>query len=217
MKEPSTFNPDLFKKLKVAEENHFWFDVRRKWIFGKLSRALPPPARILEVGCGTGNVSSFLSDKGYDVTGCELYSEAIGNASGLFDVIEHFDDDISLLAEASRVVRSGGIVAFTVPALEALWSLDDEVSLHKRRYGKERCYQIIADAGLRPILVEYIFMSLYIPMKFIRKKGEIRDNPFRINNAVNIMLKSLFDIERLLSRTLPLPIGTSIIALARKP
>ncbi|MBI5676803.1 MAG: methyltransferase domain-containing protein [Nitrospirae bacterium] len=31
----------------------------------------------MEVGCGTGNVSCFLSAKGYEVTGCEYHRTAM--------------------------------------------------------------------------------------------------------------------------------------------
>jgi SAM-dependent methyltransferase len=239
MNHEETFDPSFFEQLRKAEEKHFWFSVRRKWIFDELSRLVAPPAKFLEVGCGTGNVSSFLSRKGYEVTGCEFYPDAIqgawpgfriiqGDANdlpfsdkhfdivGLFDVIEHFQDDMTPLREAVRVVKGGGIVAVTVPAREELWSWFDEVSLHKRRYTKETLKRMFVEMQLQPLVMKYMFMSLYLPMKYLRSKGETVEDAFRISRVMNILLKGLFDGERLISKGLSLPIGTSLIAIARK-
>lgn len=235
----ATFNPSSFERLKKAEERFFWFQVRRRWIFDRIKRFIPPPAGLIEIGCGTGNVSRFLSQKGYSVTGCEYYHEAIetawqgfrmvqGDANklpfkdggfdvvGLFDVIEHFQDDTALLKEAVRVVKRGRIVVITVPAREELWSHIDDRALHKRRYTKERFKEIFSEVKLNPLCLEYMFMSLYLPMKYVRRENKRDNNHFRINRLTNTILKVLFNTERFISKTLPLPIGTSLIAIARK-
>lgn len=239
MAQIDTFDPSFFEWLKKAEEKHFWFQVRRKWIFDKLKKFIPPPAKVLEVGCGAGNVSSFLAQKGYAVTGCEFYTEAInmawpdflkvqGDASnlpfednsfdivGLFDVIEHFQDDITPLKEAVRVTKRGGIIVLTVPARKELWSSFDEMSRHKRRYTKKVLKSIFLDMNLSPLSIEDMFMSLYLPMKYTRNKDRGKNDPFSINPFVNTLLKGLFDVERFTSKYLSLPIGTSLIAVAQK-
>lgn len=239
MKENDSFDPSIFERLKKAESEHFWFQIRKKWIYDKISKFISPPAKVLEVGCGTGNVSSFLAEKGYVVTGYEYYREAInmawpgfkkvqGDANnlpfkencfdivGLFDVIEHFNDDASPLKEVMRVVKKGGMVVITVPAREELWSYIDEKALHKRRYTKEMLKQIFSEVGLALLLLEYMFMSLYFPMKRLRGKNKKTNNQFKINRFVNTLLKIIFNFESLISICLPLPVGTSIIAVARK-
>ncbi len=168
--------------------------------------------------------------------GCEFYDKAIGLAwpgfkivqgdathlpfdntmfdiVGLFDVIEHFEDDIILLKEAKRVTKTNGIIAVTVPARDELWSDYDVKSFHKRRYTKERLTNVLFKSGLNILLMEYMFMSLYLPMKYIRKRKA--GDPFKINKYVNVLLKGYFDLERKLSN-LFLPIGTSLIAICRK-
>jgi ubiquinone/menaquinone biosynthesis C-methylase UbiE len=237
--EKDTFDSSFFDQLKKDENNFFWFHVRRKWIFDKLKTFLPPPAKLLEVGCGTGNVSSFLAQKGFAVTGCDIFSEALamawpgfqkvqGDAAnlpfedntfdivGLFDVIEHFQDDIMPIKEAARVVRTGGIVAITVPAREELWSCIDEIAFHKRRYTKKLLNSVLLEAKLRPCVTDYMFMSLFIPMKYIRRKKTDISDSFAINRGLNLMLKTIFNTERLISKFVPLPIGTSLIAIVRK-
>lgn len=239
MKKPDTFDPSLFEQLRKAENKHFWFQIRRKWIFDKVRKFISPPAKVLEIGCGTGNVCSFLSQKGYEVTGCEYYHESLNmawpgfqkvqgdvtnlpfennsfNIVGLFDVIEHFQDDITPLKEAIRVLKKGGIIVITVPAKEELWSWFDEMSLHKRRYTIERLNHIFSEVKVNALLIEYMFMSLYIPMKYTRKKKMGNNKLFKINELLNTLLKWLFNAERVISKGLPLPIGTSFIGIARK-
>jgi ubiquinone/menaquinone biosynthesis C-methylase UbiE len=239
MTRTDTYDPRFFEEIKKVEEKHFWFRVRRRWILDKLEEFLPPPAKFLEVGCGTGNVSSFLARKGYIVTGCEYYSEAIGNAwpgfqiiqgdannlpfednnfdaVGLFDVLEHFQDEITPLQEAVRVVKERGIILITVPAREELWSWVDEISLHKRRYTKESLRKNFIELQLEALLTEYLFMSLYLPMKYVRGKNKKSDDIFRIGRIANILLSGIFETERLISKVFPLPVGTSLIAIARK-
>jgi SAM-dependent methyltransferase len=239
MTDNTTYDPVFFRRLKDVEKENFWFRVRRKWILDRISRFIPPPACLLEVGCGTGNVSSFLSKKGYSVTGCELYPEALhiawpgflkirGDSTrlpfkdntfdmvGFFDVIEHFEEDAVPIREAIRVVREGGIIALTVPARRELWGHVDKVSLHKRRYNKEMIRQLFSDLGMLPLLTEYMFMSLYLPMKFLRRDEEKVRDEFRIHRLVNSLMTGLFEIERTVSKAIPLPIGTSLIALAKK-
>jgi ubiquinone/menaquinone biosynthesis C-methylase UbiE len=234
-----TFNPEAFGRLKQAEQKHFWFQVRRKWIYDRIRKLVPPPAKVLEIGCGTGNVGSFLSRKDYSVTGCEFYREALkmgwpdffkvqGDTNnlpfgencfdvvGLFDVIEHFHDDVSPLREAMRAVKKEGVVVITVPARKELWSYIDERAFHKRRYTKEMLSQIFSEVRLSPLFFEYMFMSLYFPMKYLRGEDKKTDNQFKINRLTNAIPRVTFNLERLISRFFPLPVGTSIIAVARK-
>lgn len=238
MDKDKTFDFTVFSRLKEVEGDHFWFDVRRKWIFDKIKKFKRPPATFLEVGCGTGNVSSYLSSRGYSVTGCEYSEEAIKlgwpgfniikadarnlpfvdesfDMVGLFDVIEHFEDDLYIINEAKRILTKKGIMVITVPANEELWSDYDIKSFHKRRYNKKTLVEVLSKAGLQVLLVEYMFMSLYLPMKYIRNKNQ-NDDPFKINKYVNKFLKILFNIERKLSQLCSLPFGTSLIAIAQK-
>lgn len=89
-------------------------------------------------------------------------------------------------------------------------------AMHKRRYSKEMIENILSELKLKPLLIEYMFMSLYIPMKYLRRKEKESYNHFRINSIVNTVLKGIFNMERIASRGIPLPIGTSLIAVAKR-
>ncbi|HEV8015572.1 MAG TPA: class I SAM-dependent methyltransferase [Stellaceae bacterium] len=108
---------------------------------------LPAPARILDVGCGTGLNASFLRAMGHHVIGIDVSSVAIAKfrAKGfeglvgdmsqggalpleteVFDalyaseVIEHCADTGALLGEFNRVLKPGGVLFLSTPN-SAFW------------------------------------------------------------------------------------------------
>lgn len=99
---------------------------------------LEPPARILDVGCGTGHFAAFLAARGFRVAGVDPELAMLAHArarvpsacadgrrlpfrAGAFDgalcaaVLEFSDDPAALLAEARRVARTR-VVVFSVNA-----------------------------------------------------------------------------------------------------
>src|SRR5579875_3198029 len=117
----------------AVEEDHWWYRGRRRIIAAEIDRlALPPGARILDAGCGSGRMLAELARYG-SVAGVELDSEAVAIARArdhfdvraarveelpfadatfdlitCLDVIEHTPDDRLTLAELRRVCRPGG-------------------------------------------------------------------------------------------------------------
>jgi hypothetical protein len=53
-------------------------------------------------------------------------------------------------------------------------------------------------------------------MKYMRGKGKKGDDLFKINKLANMLLSGLFEIERVISKGVPLPIGTSLVGIAMK-
>ena len=232
-----TFNPELFGKLKIAEQNHFWFVVRRNLILDRIKKHLNRGASFLEIGCGTGNVSSFISAHGYRVTGCEYFTPALSlswpgfqkvqgsafelpflnesfDAVGLFDVLEHFEHDDQALAEAVRITREHGVILISVPARKELWSSFDDFSSHKRRYHRADLKMLLDRAGLVTTSMEYLFMTLYLPA-IVARRAEVQD-PFSIGKIANSVFRNICEVERHISKVLPMPFGTSILAISHK-
>jgi SAM-dependent methyltransferase len=148
-----------FQAMLALDERHWWYRGRRRVVRAVLGSAgLPPAARLLDAGCGSGRTLDELALYG-SVAGIELNPrgveaalarghrdvrvapvEAIPHPDASFDlvtcldVIEHTDDDVRSLSELRRVTRPGGAALVTMPAYPRLWSRHDEVNGHRRRY-----------------------------------------------------------------------------------
>lgn len=64
-----------------------------------------------------------------------------------FEVVEHVEDDIGLLAEMARVSRAGGILILSTPVHATMWSLLDDACGHVRRDEPEALFDKIRAAG----------------------------------------------------------------------
>ena len=53
---------------------------------------------------------------------------------GLFDVVEHIEDDCSFLNNINKYLKDDGYVYITVPAYNFLWCKEDDDADHYKRY-----------------------------------------------------------------------------------
>jgi SAM-dependent methyltransferase len=187
-----TYDPTFFTQLFAIEDRHFWFQARNRVIgtvVDQLTRPLPTGYRVLEVGCGTGNVLRLLERRCRrgTVVGMDLFAEGLHYARqrttcglvqgdvrtppfgpvfdliGLFDVLEHLPDDRQILGDLHRMLVPGGHLLVTVPAHRALWSYFDEAAHHRRRYAAPDLRRKLVAAGYR---VDYLtqYMALLFPL-----------------------------------------------------
>lgn len=182
-------DPELVRMLEQSQQTHFWFHARNRQILDFLRRdGLPPPAEILEVGCGTGTVLSALARAGYAMSGVEMHvqlarraasqsprspiyslnvlepparwNEERFDAVALFDVLEHVSEPEAFLRACAALLRPGGMLVGTLPALQMLWSDYDAFAGHRLRYDRRSLRDLFARAGLPVPRASYFFQAL---------------------------------------------------------
>jgi len=174
------------------EEDSFWFE-HRNYCIQALMERYPPPGLVFDIGGGNGYVAEGLMRAGLPVALVEPGWQGIANARrrgldmlvcstledagfypetfpavGLFDVLEHIQDDQAFLEEIYPLLIPGGRVYLTVPAFQLLWSVDDGYAGHYRRYSAGDIQRRLARAGLKVEFASYIFSILPLPVFLMR-------------------------------------------------
>jgi SAM-dependent methyltransferase len=249
-----------FAELFAAEDRHFWFRGRNRVIAAAVRRAVAgfsPGYRVLEVGCGTGYVLRMLERecRGAEVIGSELSDVGVEFARkrvrcpvvradvynlpfpdpfhlvGMFDVLEHLEDDAGALRGLRAGTAPGGRLVLTVPAYMALWSHTDEAGGHYRRYTPRTLRRVLADAGWEAERVTPFMLPLAPVMWAGRKLAAVANrlrsrrqtgqqlavNELRPVPVFNGVMGALLALEAPLVRWGRLPFGTSLLAVARNP
>lgn len=178
----------------AVEDRSFWFRHRNNCILS-MARLYPPANRgaIFDVGGGNGCVSAALAAAGFEVALIEPGRAGAANAKrrgletvicattdsaqltpnslpavGLFDVVEHIEDDLAFLRSIRRLMMEQGRLYITVPAFSFLWSQDDIAAGHYRRYTREGISQVLERAGFEVEFSSYIFRFLPLPIALLR-------------------------------------------------
>lgn len=143
-----------------------------------------------------------------------------------FDLVEHIDDDVACARELARVCRPGGHVMVTVPAFPWMWGRQDTINHHMRRYRAHELARLFTDEGLEIRRFTYLNTLLFPVVAAVRlfrrlvpeRNGElVSDFSMTKPGVINTMLGKLFGAEALLIRHWNLPLGVSLLCLARKP
>jgi SAM-dependent methyltransferase len=230
-----------------AEEDrrHWWFRGRLAVLQAVLRRVVTTrPTRLLELGCGSGNVLEALAEFGEAVgMECDPRLIAAARARGLdvrpgalpgdlvvpedwahvvllLDVLEHLDEEAAALATARRALAEGGRLVVTVPAYRWLWSGHDVILGHRRRYGAGQLRGLLEAAGFRVEWVSHFNTVLFAPLLGVRLwkrlRGATGHDLVRPGAPLNSLLERCFALERHLVPRIALPFGASLVAVARR-
>jgi len=235
------------------EDDSFWFRHRNN-VISTMMRQFPPGGAIFDIGGGNGYVAAGLERAGFSTVlvepgrvgaenACRRGLRKVVNATvetaqfvpgsadavGLFDVLEHIQDESAFLASIRRLMKPGGRIYLTVPAFQLLWSKEDDFAGHYRRYSQALLTKVLSDAGFHVEFASYFIWFLPLPIFFLRAipsrlgwRGKPSTNRAKQEHTHTGFTAKVIDwvlsneLSRLNSKR-TIPLGGSCIAVARLP
>lgn len=158
----------------------------------------------------------------------------------LLDTVEHVPAEDKVFEECRRVLRGpdaaggtpGGRLLVTVPAFMFLWSHNDVINMHQRRYTVPELRSKLSQHGFKVLRISYNNFFIFplaaalILLRRGRAEPELASPHFDeetyqvemepASPLVNRILTWVGKVETSLLRRVSLPFGTSIIAIAEK-
>lgn len=237
----------------AVEDGSYWFSHRNQVIIHLVDR-FSPSSDFFDIGGGNGCVSMALQSSGTETVLVEPGPRGVLNArqrgvrtviqstledagfsrqsipsAGLFDVVEHIEDDTGFLQLVRDYMQPRGALYVTVPAYQFLWSNDDVFAGHFRRYTTSSLSALLTRSGFRVAYCGYLFSFLVLPLAICRsipsRLGFRKSVPQVTtekehgggNGVARWTVQRLVDSEfRRIKRGKPIPFGTSCIAVAVK-
>lgn len=212
-----------------------------RWIYGMLRPHLGK--RILEIGCGTGNITGHLSQHGkvLAVDTHEGYlAEARKRLKGrpkvsfrkvdlekqlpslrsfrpdtivCVNVLEHLSGDQKVLSRCFNLLPPGGRFLVFVPALQALFGSMDVSYGHFRRYSLEQLEEKVRKAGFEVEHCRYLNLLGVFGWWF---NGKILRRNIIPRSQILLYDRIVWLAEKV-EGYLPKPIGVSLFCVGRKP
>jgi len=243
---------DVYDTTFELEGRHWWYRARRAIVLDTAKAWLPTGTgtpRILDYGCGTGLNLVALGQLG-DAYGLEPHPRAVALARSrgvrvepmaeaatehpfggdfdlicMLDVLEHVEDDAAALVRLRSWLRPGGRLLLTVPAYPWMWSDEDDVSHHLRRYTRPRLRRAIEAAGLSPCKLSHFNATLMGPQAVVAatqrlvgrwRPRELHSNLGPLPSVLNEALRRILATEVPILRRVDLPVGSSIVCVAER-
>lgn len=212
-----------------------WYN---RWTQNQFSKYLS--GNILEIGCGIGNFSTYLTHYGkltaIDINedyireagekvdgyakvgqgdiekGKYFFKEKIFNTIVCINVLEHIKDDTQALKNIYKLLSPGGYLILLVPTHKLLYNLIDESIGHFRRYERVKLQQKLKEKSFE--------ISKIRNLNFLGGIGwYISGKLFKDSEVSDIKIK-IFNFFSpfflLLENIFEPPFGTSVLVIAQK-
>lgn len=170
---------------------------------------------IMDYGAGIGTFSAVLKNKNVITVeldpklcnylkeqGYQTYTELSDIKDNSIDfiytlnVLEHIEDDESVLKELHSKLKPGGKLLIYVPALKILFSSMDRKVKHFRRYKKSDIVNMMKQLGYEVEHAEYVdSMGFFVTLlyKILITSGEINKTSVKIYDKIVFPLSRIFD------------------------
>jgi SAM-dependent methyltransferase len=232
--------------LEEHEAGSFWFRSRNKLILWALKKHFPYVRSYLEGGCGTGYVLSAV-EKAFPlwrIAGLDPFVEGLRVARkrteraelfradlrnlpwddefdlvGVFDVLEHLEDDQQALSSLRRALRPGGGILVTVPQHPRLWNSTDDMARHVRRYRRGELEKKMESAGFR-VVYSTAFIFILLPFMVWSRRGQTSGRA-KLELGLPAFLDRILEIVLWVERLLifcgfRFPVGGSRLVVGRR-
>ncbi len=246
-----SYPEDGLSMVGEVEDRSYWFAHRNAAVLAMIERN-PPPGPVFDIGGGNGFVSAGLIARGFPAVVIEpspagsakalarnvptiaaafqdltLPSKSIP-AAGLFDVLEHIEDDRGALLRLHDALAPGGMLYLAVPTHAALWSQEDIEAGHFRRYTMGGLRRLLEETGFEPVFASYYFAAMILPILLLRalpyrlgltgvRKTRSADDHMLPENAAGRALQAGLEGElKWLKNGRTVPAGASCLVGCRK-
>jgi SAM-dependent methyltransferase len=243
-------NPEEYDKMGRLEGGHWFYRGKRRIVRHWLEKTggLRPETILADCGAGTGAFAVEMSSvckviavddhrESLEVLRSKLSADQVvaGSCTALglslescdrataLDVLEHIPDDRAAAAELWRILKPGGILVVTVPAMMALWSDWDVVLHHCRRYDRRGLESLLKEAGFELLWVNYVNVIVCPLIWLVRKwrgwfpqKSEERAEDRLPPSWLNTLLEWGF-VAPACQGVVHWPLGVGLLAVCRKP
>jgi SAM-dependent methyltransferase len=159
---------------------------------------------------------------------------AVPFPAAAFDIVTSFDVlyclpgeiEHAAVREMWRVLKPGGAAVINVAAMEILRGNHSVLSAELRRYSRASLRALLEPAGFRIERMTYTNAALFPLMLGVRgvqrvmglaQEGEAEGEITVPPGPVNATLSALLAVEAVVVRAVPMPFGSSLLCLARKP
>ncbi|MBW3012544.1 class I SAM-dependent methyltransferase, partial [Candidatus Woesearchaeota archaeon] len=137
------------------------------------------------------------------------------------ELIEHIKDDFSALQKINSYMKKDGLLVITAPAFNFLWSRDDELAHHARRYSRKRLRKLVSKSGVKIIHMGYRYVKLFFPALFVfsmQKLGRKRKNSLEYTPGFmnNLLLWYMRIENKLILKGFKFLFGVGLICIAKK-